>query len=516
LLYVVTFSETSLGRLLLAIELYILIVSTMVFTFYLWEPTSTPSSLRDKRASSFYGLHVSKIDADLGLAGEDDPNPTGSLRPAVERALSWLSWNGNTSQRLSSQFRPSYDDGRRPESEEAAERGVISFPSERSVPSAVPDDIQPSTLNSSTPVHIIRRTPEGFFSSTTQLPADIVYGNGKLSTSPDSPILGSNGITEAPESTRFSWKPKEPGNSSITSSQLSGYEDLLREQDQLERSIAALKTMSELGRSQEGRKDESSNSVRRLSGRSRLRESATTAYGPTSASNRSDFSLSVFPEPPEQGVTESRSNLRPSVSALTPTQVSFDIGRRFPVSTAGIDDVATLSLGGIESIGTHYDVTSFIGGASAVFPFGAFVVKLLVTDLMSPEQQSAAQVPMYLKDSDTDSEPGSVDLATIVTVERRPSNAVLSRPKLIEKTSLVPDARDPYTSRSTPARSYDHSASRPAADTPTRQFPTSNLGKSTPPLVHSRLPSPRPLTLGGRAMGLPPRPKPKLDVKPAG
>ena len=122
---------------------------------------------------------------------------------------------------------------------------------------------------------------------------------------------------------------------------------------------------------------------------------------------------------------------------------------------------------------------------------------------------------MYLRDSDTESEIGSADLATIVTVERRPSNAVLSRPKLVEKTSLGFAADDrSHTGRFSPARSYDHS-SRPAADTSTRNSPTSNLGTSTPPLVLPLLPSPRPLTLGGRAMGLPTRPKPKLDVKPA-
>jgi len=136
--------------------------------------------------------------------------------------------------------------------------------------------------------------------------------------------------------------------------------------------IEALKTMFERGRSEGGRKDESSNTVSHLPGRSRLRESSTTVYGPTSASNRSDFSLSIFPEPPEQGVTENLSRIRPrssSVPALTPTQISFDIGRRFPVSTTGIDDVAVLALGGMESVGTHYDVTSFIGGASIMFPF---------------------------------------------------------------------------------------------------------------------------------------------------
>jgi hypothetical protein len=391
LLYKVAFSETALGHLLLAIELYILIVSTMVFTFYIREPTSAPLSLRDNRASSFYGLHVPKIGADLGLAGEDDANPTGSPRPAVQRVLSWLSWSGNASQRLSNRFRSSYEDGGQPRSEEVAERGAISPPSEKRVPLAVPDDIQPSSVNSSTLDYITQRTPEGFFSSTIQLPADTVYGNGNpsttmsaaMTTSPDSPILGADSIVEAQESNRPSRKPKEAGHSSITLSQVSGYEGLLREQDQLERSIAALKTMFEQGRSEGRRRDEIPDTVRRLSGRSRLRESSTTAYGPTSASNRSDFSLSIFPEPPEQGVTEDISRIRPrssSVPALTPTQISFDIGRSFPVSTTGIDDVEGLALGGMEAAGTHYDVTSFIGGASRPprFHFGTFSVKLLV------------------------------------------------------------------------------------------------------------------------------------------
>ena len=58
---------------------------------------------------------------------------------------------------------------------------------------------------------------------------------------------------------------------------------------------------------------------------------------------------------------------------------------------------------------------------------------------------------MYLRDSDTESI-GSADLATIVTVERRPSNAVLSRPKLVEKTSLGFEAEGrAYTNRFSPA-----------------------------------------------------------------
>ena len=342
----------------------------MVFTFYFGEPTPAPLSLRDSRASSFCGLHISKIDVDLGSAGEGDTNPTGSPRPAAQRTQSWVSWSGNASQRLSSQFRPSYENGEQPMSEEAAERGIISSPSEKRMPLSVPDDIQPSSVNSSTPDHITQGTPSGFFSSTTQLPAVPVYGNGKpsttMTTSPNSPNFGADGLAEAQERNR-PLKPKEPGNSSVISSRVSSYEVLLREQDQLERSIAALKTMFEQGRSEGRRRDESPNTVRHLSGRSKLRESSTTVYGPTSASNRSDFSLSIFPEPPEQGVAENLSRIRPRSSSLP--ALSFDIGRRFPVSTAGIDDVAVSALGGMESAGTHYDVTSFIGGASAMFPF---------------------------------------------------------------------------------------------------------------------------------------------------
>ena len=370
LLYKVSFSETSLGRLLLATELYILIVSSMVFTFYSRKSTATPSPLPDKRASSFYGLHVSKYDADIGLAGEDDANAAGSSRPSGQRALSWFSWAGNVARSSSSQLRPSIENGRRPRSEEAAERGVTLSPSEKNVLFAVPDDIQRSSVNSSTTDPITRGISEGFSSSTTQLPTDSVYDDGKpfaptaaaRTASPDSPTLGPDG----------SRKPNQPSDRSFTSSRQSGYESLLREQDQLERSIAALKTMFEQGSSGEGQRNGSPDTAFQPSRRSKLRESSTTAYGPTSASNRSDFSLSVFPEPPEVQITENLRRIRPlssSTSALTPTQISYDIGgRSFPVSTSGIDDVAVLALGGMESAGTHYDVTSFIGGALAMFP----------------------------------------------------------------------------------------------------------------------------------------------------
>ena len=138
-----------------------------------------------------------------------------------------------------------------------------------------------------------------------------------------------------------------------------------------------------------------------------------------------------------------------------------------------------------------------------------FAAKLLVTGLTSPERRpTTTQVAMYLADFDTDSEPGSADLATIVTVERKASSG---RPRLVEKTFLV--SEDPVsTSRFIPARSRDPSARR--LDSPTGQPTTSDLRTQTPPLVFPRAPSARPSTPTGRVMGLPSRPK--LDVNPLG
>jgi hypothetical protein len=125
--------------------------------------------------------------------------------------------------------------------------------------------------------------------------------------------------------------------------------------------------------------------------------------------------------------------------------------------------------------------------------------KLLIIDLTAPNQGSAAQLAMYLRDSYySDSEPDSVDRATIVTVERRPSNGVISRPQLVDKTSLVPEV-PVSASSSTSARPPERSA----RGTPSRQ-----QSPSPPPLAFTRAPSARALfTQTGRVVGLPPRPK---------
>jgi len=358
----------------------------MVFSFYTRPPAPPPlrlPNLRDKRASSFRGLHVSFYDADLGLVGEDIANLSGS---PPQRPSSWLSWNAP--QRRSSQTSPSYGDRRRPRRSEGeeTERGPISSSPKNGT--SIPDT-QPSSINTDP---ITRGISEDFSSSPiTRLPADAVYDSGKssgpraaaMTTSPDSPTLG--GIGGAQPSDRPFRRTQQPSDGSFTSSQGSGFENLLREQNELERNIAALRTMFVQGGSGEEQKLKTSDAISDPPEQSKLRDSlTTTAYGPTSASGRSDFSLSVFPEPPEiPRVTEkprTYESQSPPMLARTPTQRTFNMGEQgFPVSTAEGDDMASLAFGRrTESAGTHYDVTSFIGGALACSITGEFATKLLV------------------------------------------------------------------------------------------------------------------------------------------
>jgi hypothetical protein len=348
----------------------------MVFSFYTRANATPPlPQMRDKRASSFRGLHVSFYDTGLGLVGDDVMNPTGP----GQSTSSWLTWDAPL--RHSSQLGSSYNDGRRPRSEEEVERSANSFLSER--PPSIRDDAPPSSVDSSATDPITRGISEGFSSPIVQLPASSVYDNGQSSTptaaamviSPDSPTLPYGGIREARESNLPSHQTKQPSDGSTFSSQLSGFENLLREQNELERSIAALRAMSVPGQSGEQPRRGSPGSVSDLPERSRLRESSTTGYGPTSSSNKSEFSLSVFPVPPQvrqPQITETpaRTGRRSSMaSAPTPTRMSYTEEQVLPVSTAE-DEVAISAFGRrTESAGTHYDVTSFIGGAAAILLF---------------------------------------------------------------------------------------------------------------------------------------------------
>ncbi|KAI0307785.1 hypothetical protein B0F90DRAFT_64021 [Multifurca ochricompacta] len=169
------------------------------------------------------------------------------------------------------------------------------------------------------------------------------------------------------------------------------------------------------------------------------------------ASFRSDFLLSIFPEPPQirQFMGNLRNGRQPSLaSTQTLPRISVNIReQKFPTSTRDSNNIAILGFSGrTESAGTQYDVTSFIVGGAPLL-HGAFTasLKLSIIDLTSLDQ-SPAQIAAQFRTSDTKLEPSSAVLATIVTVERKSPNAIISRPQRVVRTSLILDDTNPTTS----------------------------------------------------------------------
>ncbi|KAI9445220.1 hypothetical protein H4582DRAFT_1914059 [Lactarius indigo] len=513
------FSETTLGRLLLAAELHILVVSIMVFAFYSMKTAQGAAhSSFSKRASSFRGLHVSLYDSGPGPLNPNRTSQIQSRPPSVQSISSWL--GGNARPRPASQFEPMLNERR--SRVEKSERELSAYRSEKAILSLagdiIPDSEQSarwdgpiypsSVVNSYIAYPFTPTISEGPSSpalpsqmsvgsafDTRRAPSPPVPGAAYKASSlsgPDSPVLGSDAISATRRSTRSSPTFQPLSNASFASSGVSDYEILFREQIELERSIAALRESAPLGkRGEEGRAGRDTMSD--LPERSTVRESSTTGNGHTSASGKSDFSLSVFPEPPQMREFEEdyRDDRQSSSSSiLLPPPISiFTAGQGFPTSSRGSDDGTMLEFGlRTASVGTRYDVTSFIG------------------DLSSPDG-TLSQNPAQPWISDTESEPGSAVQATIVTVERKTSS--VSRPRLVRGPSLAIDT----SVSSIPRRLGGPSVRGAATETPApEQFsPVSTLRVSPPPAIYTRGVRPLP-TSTKRIVGLPPRPK--LNINP--
>ncbi|KAI9460897.1 hypothetical protein BJY52DRAFT_1168133 [Lactarius psammicola] len=499
------FSEITLGRLLLAAEFHILVVSTMVFAFYSVKTAegSTRSSF-GKRASSFRGLHVSFYDSGPGLLNPNRTSQIQSRPPSVQSISSWI--GGSAPSRPPSQFEPMPRDGMRLRAENSA-RGLSAYPSEKAFLSLTGDMIPDSEQSArwdgpiypSSVVNSYILAPAIFEGSLSPAPSGQFFDGSSSSSvpgaaasslaGPDSPVLGSDAISTTRKSARSS-PPLQPlSKASFASSGASDYENLFREQIELEKSIAALRVSAPLGRrSEEGQVGRDTMSD--LPERSTVRESSTTGNGYTSASGKSDFSLSIFPEPPPMELEgDYRGDHQSSSSSiLMPPPISiFTAGEGFP--TSGSDDGTTLEFGlRTASVGTRYDVTSFIG------------------DLSSPDE-NLTQNPAQPWLSDTESEAESAVRATIMTIERKTSS--VSRPRLVRSPSLAL-ALDTFTSAISRGRGPSSPPLRgDATDTPVpeQHSPVSTLRVSPPPAIYTRGAATWPSPTTKRAVGLPPRPK---------
>jgi hypothetical protein len=301
-----------------------------------------------------------------------------------------------------------------------------------------------------------------------------------VATRPDASVLGSDGISSARKSTRSS-PPLQPlSNASFASSRASDYEILFRKQIELEKSIAALRESTPLDKQGEGQVD--GDTIFDLHERGTARESSTTGNGHTSTSGKSDFSLSIFPEPPKIRRLDGDYRQSSSSSVLLPPRLSiFTAEQGFPTSSMGSEDGTTLGLRlRTSSIGTRYDVTSFIGGVPPSF-HELIPSQLVSIDLSSPDD-TLTDSPARRWVSDTDSETGSIVQATIQTVERKSS--VISRPRLVRNSSLAINTSTSAISRSSGLGSpSDRDVNTPAL----RQIPPiSALVVSPPPAIYTR------------------------------
>lgn len=497
----------------------------MVFAFYSTDTKTAEGPNRAStrnRASSFHGLHLSLYDSGPLI----NPNRASRTQSRPPLSPSMTSWIGQRS-RPPSQFETR---------DEKFERGQDAYRSEKATFAVTNDMISDgeqtprwdgrvypsSVVNSVVAYPIVSRFSEGLSSPalSDHFPVGSAYDARKASSTsaqgaeavvglPDSPVLGSDEIGSTRKTTRSSPTTRQLSNGSFSSSRASDYENLFREQIELERSIAALRKSAPLPEGSRSEDQANKDETPDLPERNTVRESSTTGNGYTSASGKSDFSLSIFPEPPQvrQFEEDYRGGRQSSLSSLVPPRLSiFSTGQGFPTSNRGSVDGTTLAFGyRATSVGTRYDVTSFIGGVPPSF-HGIFASKLVSVDLSSPEG-SLIQTQAQPWPSDSESDPGSAIQATIVTVERTTSS--VSRPRLMRGSSLI----DPSTSAISRGGELDRPSVREAAaDTPLpEQFsPSSTLTVLPSRAAFNPGAALQPLNLSGspkRAVGLPSGPK---------
>ncbi|KAK0198485.1 hypothetical protein F5146DRAFT_1019786 [Armillaria mellea] len=383
------FSETTLGRFLQALELYILIVFLLLDAFYI-----TPEMRRHQ---------IRKVQTSNGLGGfENFPRRTVSAatvnnNDVVETTQNIRETVVLPAPRSSGQVPLFLWDRNDPELGDFPDRqhspatkivdpspsDVRTSPQSLKIQSGIddaplplPESREELTPTTSKGGDLPLRPKTGVsFSSyyledhRASLPTPKPIFVSQVSPSgPDSPIYGLNGIITATGDGPSTKTKSESLNSQSTTS----FDELLRQQSELDQSIAALRLFSpqESTATLSDVKDIAVPSVPLKS--ASIPPSAgtgTNSYTGTKADSSSvpsEFSLSIFPEPPTDG------------SGLPDNPVASISGRNTMVplrpeniliSSPVIDEVPSiptspngLRTGRFGSAGTQYDVTSFIGG----------------------------------------------------------------------------------------------------------------------------------------------------------
>ncbi|TFY77454.1 hypothetical protein EWM64_g6558 [Hericium alpestre] len=528
------FSESLVGRFLVSVELYIAMLHMLISTFY-----PIRMSTHDlKRLSSFKALRLTGMDSvfggpqgDNGASDTAYPNgPAGTAYPNGPAGTAYpngpvdtvypqhgsgaVSLHGGcrtgckniTSMTPGRQGAVENDEEVKLWNKSEAELGNSPSVVERDI--GMPWDQSPITpgakqsprwqdpfstsVMASSPVVTNRPPDVSVESFVTPAP----YRRYET----DSPVYGLSGTMRggdfSPSVSRNQFLP------SFTTDSSSELDIILREQQALEKSIAALRLSPDPYQS----RPDSGFSVQPSA-----RDSGV--LGPRSAlgseSMRSELSLSNFPPPP--GIR--RASLVPEVPVIpfNPAQDQNDAGRysvellppRMPAAMAeslkqtlpssARNSENTITGRGIDS-GIQFDVTSFIEG-----------------------QKKRNSSLSAVKPPETDSDSEGLNSAMIVTVERQLSNARRAQAVRVNGGRLPPSqnfdrSRSPITDRSG-ASSPSIYQTKPASSMGTEQ-PEGPAGRSAPSSMLSPAITPaqlrRPQPVGRRKIGLPARPK--LDI----
>ncbi|KAJ7017482.1 hypothetical protein C8F04DRAFT_1155834 [Mycena alexandri] len=452
------FSETTLGRFLQAVEIYALMLSLLVFTFYnvpKYDPGKPCGFATQPRSSFFGGLQDFKGKNRRSGCRCQPPHPWTFLRSfrLVPEAL--LPPHVN---RASHEFPPGLTSGRhRAQTVESRSCGIREMRSwvfrrrcERGRRSLVlprrlracrcsrrsglllalnaiePQELIPPTPNTlevpSTPSTMRPFTGVSFASyygmaSSSRLTMPSVTP-GEEPRNTESPIYGLNGILTSapavPESPTISRRP--PSQSTLS-------------QTELDKSIAALRLFSPTTTvTMPVPPEPEPDSEFKLSDRTQSMSSGT---------NRSEFSLSIFPDPPP---------VEPLPETILPSggrarDPPFPGGRRrqsrIPRSAvSNMDNPDQVR----ESEGTQYDVTSFIG------------------DLMTPGPASEQKISV-LGEVESYAESGSAAITTAAsTITLRPLYLSSMSPSI---TSLPPATASSGALTSSSQTNYEYPVLKP-------------------------------------------------------
>ncbi|KAJ7161322.1 hypothetical protein C8R43DRAFT_1123785 [Mycena crocata] len=486
------FSETTLGRFLQAVETYGLILSVLIFTFYKVPSFVPPVVNATRKRSSFFtaftGLPPKTEESAFQVSPPVIETPVIQIGRAPERPISrgspisrissWIStrraprpnsgeqklWNsGDAELGISTEMRSTTPEA---SAEGMSPRVYVLEEKPQDEKQRFPLTIEPQNAVSATPSNLEVTTPStarpftgvsfasyyGMATNSRLTMPSVAPNNDSRNT--DSPVYGLNGIiAAAPESPILSRRPPSspppPASPSVQRDSANSFDELLRQQTELDKSIAALRlfspttTVMSVPPPPEPEAKSSAETIDR---------SFSVSSGKT-MSNRSEFSLSIFPDPPP---VDRESIFPVSAPSGRGIDAPFPAGRsrrqsRIPRSavsakdgaeTEGLSAPASPAHMRFNSEGTQYDVTSFIGDLTTPGPY------------IEPRMGVLGEVA----ETESDAESPVISTAT-------PGSAITLRPLLLSSaapsiTSLPPATASSGVLTSQPAN-YEYPVLKP-------------------------------------------------------